>query len=121
MIKARLDKENGILHIRPSGPLEEADFDQLSGLADPYIAKKGKLAGVMVEIEKFPGWKNLTGMLQHFRFVRGHHRKIRRVALVTDARIGRVAEKVARHFLAAEVKRFAADQGRQARKWLTDG
>lgn len=120
MLTAKLDKENGILHIRPSGPLEEADFDKLSGLADPYIAKNGKLAGLIVEIEKFPGWKNLAGMLQHFRFVRSHHRKVRKVALVTGARIGKVAEKLARHFIAAEVKRFPADQGREARKWLTD-
>jgi hypothetical protein len=118
MITARLDKENGILHVRPSGPLEQADFDKLSGLADPYIARKGKLAGLIVEIEKFPGWKNLTGVLQHFRFVRSHHRKIRRVALVTDARVGKIAEKVARHFIAAEVKRFPAGQGQEARKWL---
>jgi hypothetical protein len=119
MITAKLDKENGILHIRPSGPLEEADFDKLSALADPYIARKGKLAGLIVEIERFPGWKNLTGMLQHFRFVRSHHRKVRRVALVTDARVGKVAEKVARHFIAAEVKRFPAGSGAEARKWLT--
>jgi hypothetical protein len=119
MLTAKLDKEKGILHIRPSGPLEQADFDQLAGLADPYIARKGKLEGLIVEIEKFPGWKNLTGMLQHFRFVRSHHRKVRRVALVTDARIGKVAEKIARHFIAAEVKRFPAGEGRDARKWLT--
>src|SRR5688572_20193690 len=119
MITAKLDKEKGILHIRPSGPLEEADFDKLSRLADPYIATKGKLAGLIVEIEKFPGWKNLAGMLTHFRFVRSHHRKVRRVALVTDARVGKVAEKVARHFIAAEVKRFPAGSGAEARKWLT--
>jgi hypothetical protein len=118
MITAKLDKERGVLHIRPSGPLEEADFDKLSGLADPYIAKNGKLAGLIVEIEKFPGWKNLAGMLKHFRFVRSHHRKIGKVALVTDARVGRIAEKVARHFIAAEVKRFPAGSGAEARKWI---
>jgi len=120
MIKANLDKSKGILHIKPSGPLEEADFATLGGLADPYIAKKGALAGVMVEIDRFPGWKNLAGMVKHFRFVRSHHRKVRRIALVTNARIGTIAPKFARHFLAAEVRRFAAGSAGEAKAWIAE-
>ncbi len=119
MITARLDKEKGILHVKPSGPLEEGDFETLAALADPYVAKKGRLAGLLIEIERFPGWKNLAGMMKHFRFVRNHHRKIRRVALVTDARIGQFAVKFARHFIAAEVRRFPAGHAGDAKKWLT--
>src|SRR6185295_13605534 len=115
MIKAKLNKDTGVLHVQPSGPLEEADFAMLGALADPYIAKKGKLTGLLFEIEKFPGWKNLASMLTHFRFVRNHHRKVRRVALVTDARIGKYAARFARHFIAAEMKRFPAGHAGDAR------
>ncbi len=120
MIKAELDRTKGILHARPSGPLEAADFDRLSALADPYIAKKGELAGLLIETKDFPGWKNLAGMIRHFRFVRNHHRKIRRVALVTDARIGRIAEKFAHHFVAAKIKRFPAEHAGEAKRWLRE-
>ena len=120
MIKAELDKTKGILHARPSGPLEAADFDRLAALADPYIAQKGELAGLMIEVKEFPGWKNLAGMVKHFRFVRNHHRKIRRVALVTNARIGSIAEKFARHFISAEVKRFPAEHVGEAKRWLSE-
>src|SRR5258705_10173768 len=108
MIKAKLNKDSGGIHVRPSGPLEEGDFETLAALADPYIARKGALTGLIFEIEEFPGWKNLASMLSHFRFVRNHHRRVRRVALVTDARIGKFATRFARHFIAAEVKRFSA-------------
>src|SRR5215813_2458400 len=118
MIAAKLDKDKGILHVKPSGPLEESDFETLAALADPYIAKKGKLPGIVFEIERFPGWKNLAGMLKHFRFVRNHHRKVRRVALVTDARIGLFAARFARHFVAAEVRRVAAGRTGEARAWI---
>jgi len=120
MIKANLDRSKGILHIKPSGPLEESDFATLGEIADPYIAKKGALAGVIVEIDRFPGWKNLAGMVKHFRFVRSHHRKVRRVALVTNARIGTIAPKFARHFLAAEVRRFEAGKAGEAKKWIAE-
>lgn len=119
MIRAKLDKERGILHVRPSGPLEEGDFETLSTLADPYIKRKGALPGLMIEVDRFPGWKNLAGMIRHFKFVRSHHRRIRRVALVTDARIGMVAPRIARHFVAAEIKRFAAGSMGEARRWIT--
>jgi SpoIIAA-like len=118
MITAELDEQSAVLHIRPSGPLEKADFVKLAALADPYIAKHGGLAGLLIEARSFPGWKNLAGMLAHFRFVRGHHRRIRKVAVVTDAAIGKVAERIARHFIAAEVKRFGAGELRQAKQWI---
>jgi len=118
MIKADLNSDKGILNLKPSGPLEAADFDRLAALADPYIAKNGGLAGIMIEAEQFPGWKNLAGMFKHFRFVRNHHRKVRRVALVTDARIGKIAERFARHFIVAQVKRFPAGHAGEARRWI---
>jgi hypothetical protein len=121
MIRAELDRAKGVLHARPSGPLGAADFDLLAALVDPYILKKGELAGLLIEVERFPGWKNLAGMVNHFRFVRNHHRKIRRVALVTDARIGKIAEKFARHFVAANVRRFPAGHAGAAKRWLTTG
>jgi hypothetical protein len=37
-------------------------------------------------------------MIQHFRFVRGHHRRIRKVAFVTDAHAAVLAEKIGSHF-----------------------
>ena len=119
MIKADLDRDKGILHARPSGPLEVGDFDRMAVLVDPYIQKKGELAGLVIEAKEFPGWKNLASMLRHFRFVRNHHRKIRRVALVTDARIGKIAERLARHFVAAQVKRFPADHAGEAKRWIS--
>lgn len=119
MITVKLDREKSLLHLRPSGPLEEADFNQLAEIVDPFIAKKGELAGLVIEAERFPGWKNLAGMLTHFRFVRNHHRKIRKVALVTDARIGKIAATVGRHFVAAKVKRFPAVQLKEAKAWIT--
>jgi len=40
------------------------------------------------------------------------------VAVVTDAAIAKVAERIARHFIAAEVKRFPPGQVRQAKMWI---
>jgi hypothetical protein len=120
MISAELDREAGILHIRPTAALEESDFAHLAALADPYIEQHGQLTGLLLEVDHFPGWKNLAGMITHFRFVRDHHRKIRKVALVTDTPLADFAEKVVSHFVAATVRHFPAGQVREAKAWIRE-
>jgi stage II sporulation SpoAA-like protein len=57
-------------------------------------------------------------MVTHFRFVRDHHKRIRKVALVTDSPVGDVAEHLASHFVSAKVRHFPGGQLDQARQWI---
>jgi hypothetical protein len=84
MIEFELLRDKGILLVRPSGPLSADDFRKIAVTVDPYIAEKGKLNGVLVEAPSFPGLDSFVGLIEHFRFVRDHHRDIERVAAVTD-------------------------------------
>ena len=118
MLEHTLDAKNGILQLRPNAALKKEDFAALAKSVDPYIEKNGALSGILIELAAFPGWESLGAMAAHFRFVRDHHKKVRKVAIVTDAKLGDVAEKVASHFVAAEIKHFAAGQADAARQWI---
>ena len=118
MIEHTLDPTTAILHIRPQSSLEQADFEKLAREVDPFITKKGDLAGLIIETAAFPGWESLGAMCAHFRFARDHHTHIRKVALVTDSPIGTIAEKLVAHFVAAEIKQFPATELDAARKWI---
>ena len=120
MIDHSFDAAQGILHLRPKAALTKQDFEQISGAVDPHIEKAGKLAGIIIEIAAFPGWDSLGAMAAHLRFVREHHRKVKKIAIVTDAKAGAVAEKLASHFVAAEIKHFPAGQADAARKWIAE-
>jgi hypothetical protein len=72
-------------------------------------------------MREFPGWQDMAGLMSHLRFVRDHERKVRRVALVVDGALADAAEKVAAHFVAAEVKRFAFDEYDGAVTWAEKG
>jgi hypothetical protein len=87
---------------------------------DPYIDESGELSGLVVVAEAFPGWKNLAALSSHFRFVRDHHRKIRRVALVSDSQMLSAAPSLAGVFVNAEVKSFRADQRAEALQWASE-
>jgi len=121
MLEHSLDTKNSILNLRPNAALKKEDFEQLAKTVDPYIEKAGGLAGIIIELAEFPGWETLGAMAAHFRFVRDHHKRVKKVALVTDAKLGQVAEKLASHFIAANVKRFPAGEAGTARQWITGG
>jgi hypothetical protein len=118
MIEHRLDTAQSILYLRPKSALEKADFVQLAKTVDPHIEATGALAGLIIEIAAFPGWDSLGAMAAHFRFVRDHHKRVKKVAVVTDAALGTVAEKLASHFVSATVKHFGAGQIEAARQWI---
>lgn len=118
MLDYSLDEEHGILHVRPRGPLQEEDFIALKRQTDEYIERKGDLAGLIVEMKRFPGWEDLSAAMAHIRFVKNHHQKIRKVALVTDSAMGAIGERVAGQFVAAEIRRFEAGSLAAAREWI---
>ena len=120
MLEHSLDSTNGILHLRPKGSLRKEDFEQLAKTVDPYLEKKGDLAGLIVDAAAFPGWDSLGAMFSHLRFVRDHHKRVRKIAVVTDARFGDVAEKLASHFVAATVKHFPAREIQAAQRWIME-
>ena len=121
MIEHQLDTENAILHIQPKSSLEKSDFEGLATAVDPFIAETGDLAGLIIESPAFPGWESLGAMTAHIRFVRDHHRHIRKVAVVTDSALGTVAENLASHFVSAEIKHFPASDLDAARRWILGG
>jgi hypothetical protein len=118
MIDYTLDKERSVLHVRPTGRLRERDFDTLAQAVDPYIEQTGGLTGLVLEAARFPGWEDLGAAAHHFQFIRDHHRKIRKVAVVTDSPLGTAAEQIASHFVEAEIKRFPAGAIESAKAWV---
>lgn len=121
MIESSLDSAHGILYLRPKSALREEDFTQLGRTVDPYIQSTGDLAGIIIEAAAFPGWDSLGAMVAHVRFVRDHHKHIKKIAIVTDASLGTLAEKVASHFVAATIKHFPAGSVPAAQQWVTSG
>ena len=121
MIEYDLDAEHCILYVQPKSRLEQDDFVKLAKAVDPHIEATGGLAGLIIEARAFPGWQSLGAMVTHFRFVRDHRKYVKKIAVVTDSRLGDVAERLASHFVSAEIKHFPAGQTEAARQWITGG
>jgi SpoIIAA-like len=88
---------------------------------DPLIASAGSIAGLMIEAESFPGWRNFGALVSHLRFVIDHHRNIERIAIVTDSGLLKVLLRVAAYFVKPTIRRFAPDEKAGALAWLEIG
>jgi hypothetical protein len=119
MMEHTLDDQNGILHVRPKGSLQQADFEQLARMVDPFIAQRGGLGGIVIETAAFPGWDSVAAMIAHFRFVRDHHKHIRKIAVVTDSPAGNIAENLVSHFVSAEIRKFPPGAADAAKEWIS--
>ena len=111
--------EQGVLIVTPEGPLDSADFEALAETVDPYLERKGNLKGLMIYVASFPGWNDFAALISHFKFVKGHHQKIAKVAAVTDGGILSILPRLANHFVDAEVKHFDYRDKERALQWLS--
>jgi len=116
MIKITLQQHYCV--IEPQGPLSKADFTAIASKIDPIIESEGQLDGLIIKTRGFPGWEGLSDVIEHFRFVKNHHRVIKKVALVTDAKVGEIFPSIAGHFVKAEVKHFDYDEYEAAVEWV---
>ncbi len=116
-ISHRLLRDSGVIVVEVKQALRAQDFDALAFTADSWIEAHGELQGLVIHTREFPGWENLGSLIRHLRFVRDHHRKVRRIALAADAKVASVAPKIAEHFIQAEVKSVRYDELDKAIAW----
>jgi SpoIIAA-like len=121
MIHFELLRDRSILVITPDGSLEKRDFEQLAKEVDPFIASKGKLAGIMICAKSFAGWRSLGAFTSHLKFVVDHHRQIERIAVVTSSSLLKIMPRIAGHFVHPKIKHFDFEEKDRALAWLETG
>lgn len=126
MLTVSLDEANRTVTLEPDSALSEGDFRSAAAIIDPWIERTGKLRGLIVHSASFPGWESFAALVSHLKFVKHHHRRVARVALVTDSPILGLAQHLGRHFIAAQIRvfpytEFAAARAWAARPWRSSG
>ena len=119
MLNVQLDQKEAIAILEPNGALSKEDFIKACEIIDPFIESSGRLNGLIIYVRSFPGWDSFSALATHLKFVNEHHKKISRLAFVTDSPVGKLAEHIASHFVQAEVKSFPFDQLEEAQTWIS--
>ncbi|TSB22876.1 STAS/SEC14 domain-containing protein [Streptomyces sp. NBC_01525] len=119
-VSHRLLPDSHVLVVEVEHPLRAQDFDALALTVDTWLETHDELTGAVVHAREFPGWENVGSLLRHARFVRDHHRQVRRVALAADSRLAGLAPHLANHFVQADVRRFGYDELDDAVAWAAN-
>ena len=120
MLNITLDRKEAIVTLEPYGALCKDDFDTAVKVIDPFIEKHGKLDGLIIYTESFPGWEDFAALSRHITFVKNHHQKVKRLAFVTNSSVGGFVETIASHFVKAEIKNFTFNQLDEAKSWILE-
>jgi hypothetical protein len=118
MLKVELDKENAVAILEPHGALSKDDFDKAAMVIDPYIEQTGKINGIVIYVESFPGWENFAGLSEHIVFIKNHHKKIKRLAFATDTAVINYTKAIAEPFVDAQIKVFPYSEFDRAKAWV---
>ncbi len=118
MLKVNLIEKKSIAILEPDEALSKNDFQIATKIIDPFIEKSGKLNGIIIYVESFPGWDSFSALVTHLKFINEHHKKVSKVAFVTNSAVGKFAQDIGSHFVSAEVKSFPFDEFEDAIVWI---
>ena len=120
MMQVHLNEKDYIAILKPNGRLSESDFNSARDIIDPFIENHEKLNGIIIYVETFAGWDSFGALISHLKFINAHHKKISKVAIVTNSVIGEFAQDIGKHFIASAVKNFDFADLEKAKKWITN-
>jgi hypothetical protein len=119
MMQVHLNEKEYIAILKPSARLSESDFNSARDIIDPFIENHEKLNGIIIYVETFLGWDSFGALISHLKFINAYHKKVSKVAIVTNSMVGEFAKDLEKHFLTAEVKNFEFTDLEKAKKWIT--
>ena len=118
-LSIRLDTTKRLLILEPQAVLTKEDFIYLATVVDPYFKEGNTLKGLMIKTKNFPGWDSVSALTEHISFIKQHHKKIEKLAFVTDSSFIDAIKTIAGAFVHPQIKEFSYAQTEEALAWLT--
>lgn len=110
---------SGVLVLIPDGQLSAPEIKDLRQAVEAYLADHKDIHGLLIDAQSFPGYEDISGFVNHVKFVAEFHKKIAKVALVTDAKIPQAAGFMAKHFMHQNIRHFPYAERDAALDWLS--
>jgi len=107
-----------VLHVRLSGRLTDADYQQFVPEVERLIARHGRLR-LLVEMTDFHGW-NAGALWDDLKVYLKHGSEIERLAIVGEKRWQEWMTRLSRPFLRAETQYYDHDHAAEARRWILE-
>jgi len=97
--------------------LSAGDFRQLAPQIDFLLQQQSSMR-LLVDASNFDGWENIAAFEKHIGFVKTHHQKVERIAVIVGHNWQNWVIGTARLFVHPEVRTFDKGQESEAQKWI---
>jgi hypothetical protein len=116
MIKTEIISAN-VLRITAPEKLNADDFRQIAPQIDSLINQHGKIR-LLIDASGFNGWENIAAFENHAGFIKNHHQKIERLAVIVAHNWQHWVIGAFRIFLHPEVRAYDKSHENEARQWI---
>ncbi|MGO9547524.1 MAG: STAS/SEC14 domain-containing protein [Rhodomicrobium sp.] len=116
MIQTEIISSN-VLKITVPEKLKADDFRKIAPQIDSLINQHGKIR-LLIDASEFHGWENIAALENHAEFVKGHHQKVERIAVIATHDWQRWLIGAVRIFLHPEVRAYDRSHESEAREWI---
>lgn len=119
MIKAEV-LSSGVLRLTIPERLEADDFRQIAPQIESLLKQYGKIR-LLIDASGFCGWENISAFERHIGFVKAHHEKVERIAVIVAQEWQHWVVGTVRIFVHPEVRAFDKRDEAKALQWITRG
>jgi hypothetical protein len=97
--------------------LKADDFQQLAPQVDSLIQQQGKIR-LLIDASNFGGWENIGAFERHISFVKNHHQRVERIAVITGHDWQHWVIGTIRLFVHPEVRTYDKGDESKALQWI---
>jgi SpoIIAA-like len=105
------------LRITAPEKLKSDDFRQIAPQIDSLISQHGKIR-LLLDASGFNGWENIAAFKKHAGFIKSHHQKIERIAVIAAHDWQHWVIGAVRMFLHPEVRAYDKIHESEALQWI---
>jgi hypothetical protein len=109
----------GVLKIVAPEKLKVDDFAELAPIVKSILEHHDKIR-LFIDATRLEGWENIEALEKHAAFVKGHQRKVERIAVIARHDWQHWLVGAVKVFLHPEIRMFDKSESDEALRWVTD-
>jgi SpoIIAA-like len=109
---------SGVLRLTVPERLKADDFRQIAPQVETLIKQHGRIR-LLIDATGFGGWENIAAFERHIGFVKTHHEKVERIAVIVSHDWQHWVVGTVRMFIHPQVRAYDKRDEDTALQWIT--